>query len=135
MVVIAETGTVVQWKTNVCPYKLFSAPIFQVTKIVKQSLIMAWQKHHLRRDMVNTKGLSDMNRTKMPLSCLNISGIIKFHSSYGALSERHKKIQNQISVSYVYSRSILYQMISGTTNYLIRNLNLLINVTIKINCY
>ena len=48
--VIAETETDVQWKTNVWPLKLFTVPMFQTTKIMEQSFIIAWQKHHLRRD-------------------------------------------------------------------------------------
>ena len=104
MVVIAEIETVAQMKTNVWSHKLFTAPKFQTTKTMKQSFIMAWQKHHLRRDMVTTRGLSDMSGTKMTLNCRNISGIlqvlIKLQPSNGALSEKYTKTRNQISVSY-----------------------------------
>ena len=58
-------------------HKLFTAPMFQRAKIMKQSFIMAWQKHHLRRDMVTTRGLSYMSNTKMTLNCQNISGILQ----------------------------------------------------------
>ena len=69
----------------------------QSTKKMKQSFIMVWQKHHLRRDMVTTRGLSNMRGTEMTLSCQNIPGIlqvlIKFQPWNGAFSEKYTETQ------------------------------------------
>ena len=59
--------------------------------------------------------------------------------SNGTLSENYTETQNQISVSYDFCKLWLtekYFILNdlGKTKYLIRNLNLLMNVTIRINC-
>ena len=103
--ILQRQGQLPNGKPMSDPKKLFTEPTFQTTKIMKQSFIMSWQKHHLIRDMVTTKDLSYMSNTKMTLNCRNISGIlqvlIKFQPSNGALSEKYTETQNQISVSYV----------------------------------
>ena len=80
--------------------------MFQITKIMNQSFIMTCQENNLRRDMVITRGLSDMSGTKMTLNYPYISGIlqvlINFQLSNGALSEKYTETQNQFSVRYVY---------------------------------
>ena len=103
--ILQRQGQLPNGKPMSDPKTLFTEPKFQTTKIMKQSFIMSWQKHHLIRDMVTTKGLSYMSNTKMALNCRNISGIlqvlIKFQPSNGALSEKYTETQNQISVSSV----------------------------------
>ena len=68
------------------------------TKIMRQSFITAWQKHHLRKDIITKRGLSYMSNIKMTLNCRNMSKIlqvlIKFQPSNRALSEKYTETQN-----------------------------------------